>query len=372
MRPITPAPADRALAVLALRPLSGALGRRARTGDDDKTIACWRMVVKSTVVRLATVTAILVLAAFVAAQAQQPPSAPRIGYVSLASVASSFQAFRQGLQELAYVEGKNVTVEARFAEGRAERLPEFVAELIRLKVDVLVVVSTATALAAKRATTTVPIVFVSVIDPVAPGLVASLARPGGNITGVAGWVGGAGFAGKWMELLKEAVPHVSHVAVLSNSANPQTARQLQEIQVAARTLKVKVDLLDAGNATNLDKAFAAIGARGAQGIIVAGDPFFTANRTRLIEFATSKRLPAVYFYKLFADAGGLITYGANLEDSHRRAATYVDKILKGAKPADLPVEQPTTFELAINLKAAKALGLTIPQALLLRADRVIE
>jgi putative ABC transport system substrate-binding protein len=330
------------------------------------------MVVKATVVRLATVTAILVLATLVDAQVPQPTGAPRVGYISLASVRSSFDAFRRGLHELEYFEGKNVIVEARFAEGHVERIPEFVAELIRLKVDVLVVVSSATALAAKRATTTVPIVFVSVMDPIAAGLVASFAHPGGNITGVTQWAGGAGFAGKWVELLKETAPHVSRVAVLTNSANPRTARPLQEIQAAARTLKVKVDVLDAGNAATLDKALAAVDAGGVQGIVVGVDPFFAANRFKLVEFAASRRLPAVYPFKLFADAGGLITYGANTEDSQRRAATYVDKILKGAKPADLPVEQPTKIELVINLRAARALRLTIPQALLLRADHVIE
>jgi putative ABC transport system substrate-binding protein len=329
------------------------------------------MVVISPLVRLGALVVILVLAASVGAPAQQPSVAPRIGYVS-ATTGPSFHAFRQGLRDLAYVEGKNAIVEARFAEGHTERLPGFVAELIKLKVDVLVVVTTPAALAAKRATTTVPIVFVNVVDPVGVGLVASLARPGGNLTGVAGWVGGSGFPAKWMELLKEAVPQVSHVAVLSNSANPHAAWYLQEIQAAPRALRVKLDLLHAGNATTLERAFAAIAASDAQGIIVTGDPFFTASRTKLIEFATNKRLPAMYFARLFADTGGLITYGADLEDSHRRAATYVDRILKGAKPADLPVEQPTRFELVINLRTAKALGLTIPQTLLLRADRIIE
>jgi putative ABC transport system substrate-binding protein len=358
------------------------LGRRTiRTGDDDKTgwsagsaAAPGRPDVKSTIVRLATVTAILAVVGLVDGQAQQRPATPRIGYVSGASGRSNsnFHALRHGLQELRYVEGQSVIIDARFAEGRPERLPEFVAELISLKVDVLVVVSTSAALAAKRATTTVPIVFVSVSDPVAAGVVRSLARPGANITGVAGWIGGAGFAGKWIELLKEVVPHITQVAVLSNSASPNTARQLREIQAAARTLNVKVDLLDAGSATNLEKAFAAISATDAQGIILTSDPFFAVNRTSIVEFAASKRLPAVYYFSQFADAGGLITYGASLEDSHRRAATYVDKILKGAKPADLPVEQPTKFELVINMKTAKALGLTIPQVLLLRADRIIE
>jgi putative ABC transport system substrate-binding protein len=274
--------------------------------------------------------------------------------------------------EFGYVDGKNVLVEARYAEGRSERIPDLVAEVIRLKVDVLVVGSVSGALAAKRATTTIPIVFASVFDPVASGIVASLARPGGNITGVTVAVGSSGMYGKWLELLKEAVPHVSHVAALSNPAHPLSGPYVREIQAAARTLKVKVDVLEAGNDTNLDKALVTVGASGAQGIIVTPDPFFTRNRAKLVRFAADKRLPAMYFYKLFIDAGGLMAYGGSMEDSYRRAATYVDKILKGTKPADLPVEQPTKFELIINLKAAKALGLTIPQTLLLRADQVIE
>jgi putative ABC transport system substrate-binding protein len=334
------------------------------------------MAVTSTVGLLATAVIVLLLAGPLTTRAQQAAKVYRIGYVShplpVSPEPPTLRAFRNGLRELGYVEGKNVIVETRSSEGREERLPELVADLIRLKVDVLVVGGTSSTLAAKRATTTIPILFASVVDPVAPGIVASLARPGGNITGITFWVGGVGFAGKWVELLKEAAPHVSHVAVLSNSANPQSASQVQEIQAAARTLKLKVDLLDAGNATNLDQALAAIGASGAQGIVVAGDPFFTANRGKLVEFAASKRLPAVYFFKLFTDAGGLMSYGASIEDSYRRAATYVDKILKGAKPADLPVEQPTKFALVINLKAAKALGLAIPHTLLLRADHVIE
>ncbi len=242
--------------------------------------------------------------------------------------------------------------------------------MLRLKVDVLVCGSTLTALAAKKATTTVPIVFASVFDPVASGIVASLGRPGGNITGAAIGVG-EGFAGKWVELLKEAVPSVSHVAALTNPANPASLGSVREMEAAARTLKVRLDVLDAGNAANLDRALAAIGASAAQGIIVTNDPFFTANRAKLIQFAATKRLPAVYFFKVFADAGSLMAYGANLEDSFRRAAAYVDKILKGAKPADLPIDQPTRFELVINMKTARALGLMIPQSLLVRADEVI-
>jgi len=283
-----------------------------------------------------------------------------------------FDAFRQGLKELGYVEGRNIVVEARFAEGRVERFPALVAELIGLKVDVLLAGSPAGAVAAKKASTTVPIVFAGVGDPVASGVVASLARPGGNITGVAAGAGGAAFGGKWLELLKEALPGVSRVAVLANRSNPTNTPNLKGVEAAARDLKVKLDILDAGNAAELDRALAAIGASGAQAIIVTSDPFLLEKRAALVQFAASKRLPAMYFFKLFADAGGLMSYGASLEESYRRAATYVDKILKGAKPADLPVEQPMRFEFVINMKTARALGLGIPQSLLLRADHAIE
>jgi putative ABC transport system substrate-binding protein len=321
---------------------------------------------------LATAVLVLILAGPTTADAQQASQTYRVAFLGLASERPSVAAFTDGLRELGYVEGKNLSLAIRSADGRPERLPRLASELIALKPDVLVVGSTAPTLAAKRATTSIPIVFVSVIDPVGPGIVASLARPGGNISGVTGWIAGAGFAGKWVELLKEAVPHLSHVVALSNSANPQSPPQVQDVQAAALALKMKLDVVDAGNAAGLDKALAAIAASGAQGMVVTGDPFFTASRARLIGFAASKRLPAVYFNKRFADDGGLVAYGARLEDSYRRAAAYVDKILRGTKPADLPVEQPTTFELIINLKTAKALGLTMPQRLLMRADDVIQ
>jgi len=330
------------------------------------------MVVKSTATRLATVAAALLLAASVAVQAQQAARVYRIGFVSPTSPGPTIHAFGRALRGLGYVEGQNVIVEPRFAEGRSDRLAELIAEVIRLKVDVLVVGSTLGALAAKRATTTVPIVFAGLIDQVGPGIVASLARPGGNITGVTFGIGGAGFAGKWVELLKEAGPDVSHVAALWNSANPASAPLVREMQAAARTLNVRLDALDAGNLTKLDRAFAVISTSGARGVIVTADPFFHANRAQIVQFVARKRLLAVYFTKDFVDAGGLMAYGSSIADSYRRAATYVDKILKGAKAADLPIDQPTRFELVINLKTARALRLTIPQSLLLRADQVIE
>ena len=321
---------------------------------------------------LATLTGGL-LAAPLAAEAQSAGRVYRIGIISPTSLFPEHpsHAFRQALRELGYVEGQNVIIEQRFAEGQAERFPELLAEAIRLKVDVLVVGSTPGVLAAKRATATVPIVFAGVPDPVAQGVVASLARPGRNITGISMAIG-EGFAAKWVELLKEAAPSVSHLAVLWNSTNPAAATFVKEVQAAARVLNVKLDLVAVGNVTQLDSAFAAITASPARDVIVTADPFFYTNRIRLVQFAASRRLPAAYFVRDFVDAGGLMAYGPSLAESYRRAATDVDKILKGAKPGDLPVEQPTKLELVINLKTAKALGLTIPPSLLLRADQVIE
>jgi putative ABC transport system substrate-binding protein len=303
---------------------------------------------------------------------QQKAKPVRIGYVSSGAPAPATQdPFRQGLREAGYVEGRNFVLEARFARGHPERLPGLVDEVIRQDVQVLVVVSTQTALAAKKATSTIPIVFASVFDPVGAGIVASLARPGGNVTGVA--MGMAdGFGGKWVELLKESVPGLSRAAVLWNSANQSSTRATDEVKAAARLLNVKLDLFDVGDAAGLAKAFRAIGASPVQGIIVAPDPFFNANRSKLVQFAAGKRLPSVYFFRSFAESGGLMAYGADNAASIRAAAKYVDRILKGGKPAELPVEQPTHFELVINLKTARALGVVIPRSLLLRADQVIQ
>jgi putative ABC transport system substrate-binding protein len=233
-----------------------------------------------------------------------------------------------------------------------------------------VVGATVSALAAKKATTSIPIVFAYLVDPVASGVVADLARPGGNITGTSIGVGGSGFAGKWVELLKEAAPHVSRVAVIWNSANPQAPSFMKEIELAARTLKIKLETYDAGNDARLDNALSKIGASRAQAMIVAFDPFFNDNRNRakLVQFAASHRLPAMYPSELFVDSGGLMAYGPSQVYSFSRAAGYVDKILKGRKPADLPVEQPTRFDLLINLKAANALELKLPPAMLVRAE----
>jgi putative tryptophan/tyrosine transport system substrate-binding protein len=305
------------------------------------------------------------------AKAQHARRLYQIGFVSPTAPGPRNVAFLQGLRELGYVEGHNVNIEMRFAEGRPERLPGLVEEMIRLNVDVLVVGSTIGARAAKSATSTIPIVFAGSSDPVAGGIVANLSHPGGNISGFS-LAYGDGFAGKWLELLKEAAPNVAHVAALWSSSNAAASRIVKELQVAAQMSKVRLDVHHAANPSQLDEALAAIGSGGARGLIVTPSPFSSTNLDKLVQFAESKRLPAMYFFEDFVNAGGLMSYGPSIADSYRRAAAHVDKILKGAKPGDLPVEQPTKFQLAINLKTARALGLTIPQSLLLRADEVIQ
>lgn len=326
----------------------------------------------SAIARVAAVVPLLV-GPFDAAGQQVQPAARvyRIGLISPTPPIQSLRdAFRQQLRELGYVEGRNVVFEERDADGKVDRLPGLLAELIGLKVDVIVAGSTVSVLAAKRATTTIPIVFSSVFDPVGSGIVTSLARPGGNVTGVAIGASGEGMGGKWVQLVKDVSPGVSHVAVLWNSTNRSSGIYVREAQAAAQALKMKVDLVDAQNTADLDQALAAIGASGAQALIVTNDPFFHASLTQLVQFAASKRVPAVYFSRRFVDAGGLIGYGANFEDSVRRSAVYVDRIFKGAKPADLPVEQPTEFELVVNLKTARELGLAIPQRVLVGAKKI--
>jgi putative ABC transport system substrate-binding protein len=301
-------------------------------------------------------------------QAQQAKKIPRIGYLASTSPGGTEEAFRQGLRELGYVEGGSIVVEYRFAEGKIERLSDLAAELVRLKVDVLVAAGGAPgASAAKQATTTVPIVIASVADPVALGLVASLARPGGNVTGLS--LLGPDTAGKRLEILKEVVPALSRVAVLWNPANPGNTLILEETRATARALGVKVQSLEARGPEDFETAFKA--ASGAGGILPLGDPGHVLHRAAIIGLVGRYRLPAMYPFRQFVEDSGLMYYGASLDDLYRRAATYVDKILKGAKPADLPVEQPTKFEFIINLKAAKQIGLTIPPNVLARADRVI-
>ncbi len=306
--------------------------------------------------------------------AQQATRVARIGWLGFPTreVAEPVvQAFRRGLKDLGWVEGQNIVIEWRFAGGRAERLPELAAELVGLRVDLIVVPNTPTALAAKNATKTIPIVTGAVGDPVGLGLVASLARPGGNITGLTAVVSPE-IAGKQLELLQEAVPKASRVAVLWNPATPGSEPYLREAEIAARALHVQLQRVGARTSDEFADAFAAMARERAGAFIVLGDPMFFGQRTRLADLARRVRLPAMYSAKEYAQAGGLMSHGPVLADLYRRAATYVDKILKGAKPGDLPVEQPMKFELVVNLKAAKAIGLTIPRSFLLRADQVIE
>ncbi len=314
-----------------------------------------------------------VLAAPLSSEGQPPTKVPRIGLLwtsPLPAVSHLTGAFRQGLRELGYVDGQNIAFEVRSAEGRVERLPDLVADLIRLKVDVIVAGGTPAPLAAKRATTAIPIVMTAAGDPVGSGLVASLARPGGNITGLS--ILAPELGGKRLQLLKVVVPGVSRVAILWNAANPYPVLVWRETEAAAPALGVHLQSLDVRGPDDLEGAFAAATRWRAGALITVEDPLTFGQRIRIVDFAARSRLPAIYGSREFVDAGGLMSYGASFTDLARRAATYVDKILKGAKPADLPVEQPTRFELVINLKTAKALGLTIPPSVLIRADDVIE
>jgi putative ABC transport system substrate-binding protein len=316
------------------------------------------------------------LAAPLAAEAQQAAKIARIGYLAtnLAGLPHLHEAFRQGLRDLGYVEGRNVVIEYRDAEGKLERLPALAAELVALKVDVIVAAAgTLPALAAKQATKTLPIVFIGVGDPVTSGLVTSLARPGGNVTGLSSL--SPELVGKWLELLKQAAPGVSRVAFLwqPGAVGEQTGKDiLKEAEVAARALGVQLQVVEARGPADIDRAFSDVTRARAGALTVLSTPMFSSKRRRLVDLAAKNRLPALFSFREYVDAGGLMSYGPNLADLFRRAATYVDKILKGAKPGDLPVEQPTKFELVINLKTAKALGLTIPQSVLGRADEVIQ
>jgi putative ABC transport system substrate-binding protein len=285
--------------------------------------------------------------------------------------ARNVEAFQQGLRELRWVEGQNIVIDYRFAEGRVDRLPEFAAELVRLKVDVIVAGPTPPALAAKNATGTVPIVMTNAADPIELGLVASLARPGGNVTGLA-WSVNLEIIGKGVELLKETVPKLRRGAVLANPANPGNMRAVEAVKTAARSSGVHLQLLEVRGPSDFDGAFAAMTKQRVEALLVVADSMLALHRSRIADLAAKARLPSMHGLREEVEAGGLMSYGPNLLANNRRAAGFVDKILKGAKPADLPVEQPTAYELAINLKTAKALGLTIPQSLLLRADLVLE
>ena len=315
------------------------------------------------------------LAAPFAAEAQPAGKVPRVGYLSPGSRSDPlrqrrFEAFRQGLRELGYVEGHNIVIESRWAEGKYDRYPALAADLVRLKVDVIVAVGGRATQDAQQATRTIPIVMSVVIDPLGSGLVASLARPGGNVTGLT--IMASDLVGKQLELLKEVVPKVSRVALLWNPANPGSAPQLREAEAAARALGVRLQTLEARDPQEIDSAFAAMTRERAGALLILPDAIFGNQRRQIAELAAKRRLPSLLGVGEYAEAGGLMTYSANNLDLERRAATFVDKILKGAKPADLPIEQPSKFELSINLKTAKALGLTIPPSLLRRADEVIQ
>jgi len=295
----------------------------------------------------------------------------RVGFLSALSQGTDPMrpALTQGLGEVGYAEGQNLVVETRYAEGRFERLPELAAELVRARCDVIVAAVTQASLAARDATATIPIVMIGVADPVAAGLVASLARPGGNVTGTSGAF--TQIVGKQMELLKETFPDATRVAVLWNPANPvYQALQLREAQIAARVLRVELQLVDARTRADLERAVAAIASR--RPLLIVGDPLFSAHRSRIIELATARRIPIAASVREYAEAGALLAYAPSFADMSRRSAVYVDRILKGAKPGDLPVEEPTAFELVVNLRAARALGVAVPRPLLLRASHVIE
>ena len=306
------------------------------------------------------------------AEAQQPAKIPLIGILyggSASGISARIEAFRQRLRELGYVEGKNIVIEYRWAEAKLDRLPTLAAELVRLKAAIIVSVGAPSTRAAKEATSTISIVMAQDADPVAAGFVASLARPGGNITGLA--TVAPEISGKRLELLKEIVPKLTHVAVLGTSSAPGNAQTLKDIEIAAAAFKVKLQYQDVLETKDIETAFRAATKEHAEAVLVLVSAVFNSHRIQVADLAVKNRLPAVYGAPEYVEDGGLLSYGVNYADLHRRAATYVDKILKGAKPADLPVEQPTTFELVINLKTAKQIGLTIPPNVLARADRVI-
>lgn len=298
---------------------------------------------------------------------------PRIGFMgnsTAALEANLVDAFREGLREHGYEEGRNIVIEYRWADGKYERFPALVAELIAANVEVIVTAGTPAALAMKKATTTVPLVMVAVGDPVGTGLVPSLARPGANLTGLSSVA--PDLEGKRLQLLREVVPALSHVAMFINSLNPFHVSSMRQARAAAQTMGIKLQLHDIRKSEDLDDAFAAIRKERPDAVLILADRVFLHNRERMIDFTKEQRLPNVNAYKELVEVGGLMSYGPSYEDMHKRAAIYVDKILKGAKPADLPIEQPSKFTFIVNLKAAKALGVTVPSQLLGLADELID
>jgi putative tryptophan/tyrosine transport system substrate-binding protein len=312
------------------------------------------------------------LFAFCSSVQAQPKKVPRIAYLAASPASANagrLEAFRQGLREIGYVEGENILIEDRYAEGKLDRLPALAAELVRLKVDVIITAGPPVTGAVKEATATIPVVMAQDGDPVGNGFVASLARPGGNITGMSQLA--PEISGKQLELLKETVSQLSRVAVLGTSTRPGNAQALKETELAAGTLGVRLQYLDVRGPKDIETAFREARKERAGAVLVLQGPVFTSQRTQVADLAVKNRLPAIYPQTEFTEAGGFMCYGVNTPDLFRRAAYHVDKILKGAKPADLPVEQPKKFELVINLKAAKQIGLTVPPNVLARADRVI-
>jgi putative ABC transport system substrate-binding protein len=314
-----------------------------------------------------------ILAAPLLVQAQQVGKVYRIGVLERISPvlnAANFDAFRNGLRDLGYLEGSNLVIDYRSADGRSERFPRLASELVALKVDVIVTRGTPAVLAAKKATTTIPIVMAASGDPIGPGVVVSLARPGGNITGLTAIT--VDVAGKRLELLRQLAPGASRIGAMLNMSNPAIVPEWKELEVAARRLDVQIQLFDVRTPGDLAHAFDAAPGQQIGALVVGIDDLTQMHRRLIVDLATKHRLPAIYASREFVEAGGLVTYGVNYPHLYRRAATYVDKIFKGAKPADLPIEQPTQFDLVINLKSAAAIGVAIPPSVLLRADQVIE
>jgi len=316
---------------------------------------------------------IMLFALCFSADAQQPTKIPRIGFLIASSSSANsarIAAFQHGLRELGYMEGKNIVFDYRYADGKLDRLPGLIAELLGLNVEVIITGGPADTRAARKATSTIPIVMMFDNDPVGNGFVTSLARPGGNVTGLSTLA--PELSGKQLELLTGIVPKLSRVAVFDNSTNPGNALVLREIELAAAALKIKIQRLDLLDRKDIEPAFRTATKEHSEAVIVAGSAMINSNRSQVVDLAVKNRLPAIYYTAEMVEAGGLVAYGVNRNDLARRAATYVDKILRGAKPADLPVEQPMKLDLVINLKAAKQIGLTIPQSVLYRADKVIK
>jgi putative ABC transport system substrate-binding protein len=322
---------------------------------------------------LLSILVVVQLAVGVIAEAQQQKKIPRVAYLTPGSHsdnAARTEAFRSGLRELGYVDGKNVAFEWRYADGKLDHLPSLASALVSLKVDVIVTGGSASTRAAKEATSTIPIVMTQDPDPIGSGFIASLARPGGNITGLSNLV--SDLSGKRLELLKEIVPKLSRVAVFGTSATPGNAQQLRETELAALALGVKLQYSDVRGFKDIESAFQAASKGRSEAVLVLAGSVFNSHRKQIADLAIKSRLPTIYINPTYVEDGGLTSYGASIIDLYRRAATYVDKILKGRKPAELPVEQPMKFELVINLKTAKRIGLTIPPNVLVRADRVIK